>query len=1359
MSNRRDLPEHDACALAAVIARDGEASPAPLHRAVEALGRMAHRAGGIGGEGDGCGVLVDIPRRLWADRLGSILPASPEFAVAHLAGGDPERALAETGLEILALMEQDVDRSAIGPSGRDGTPDLWQVALSVPVGRSLFPVWMALEAAGVHVASLSRSSAVYKVLGDPETLTGFASDLEHPLFATRAAVAHSRYSTNTLPAFERVQPFGRLAHNGEINTIRRLRLELPLLGADPIRGGSDTQDLDLLVGLLLERGIPLAEVLAMLLPPVQPETELERYHRAVCGPLAQGPVALIARTGTTLVGAVDRLGLRPLWRLTTPEELWLSSEPGVLRISEMDSDPAPLAAGERVLVDLCRPAGFLYPSLSSPLAGAAHESRLRRSDVPLYVAAEVDPAAHGFTRDDLAIVEAMADTGEEPIGSLGFDGPLAALDERPTVSDHFKEEVAVVTNPAIDRDREHEHFSLAVLAGARPHPGQPADAWLLRSPLLGSAEGLPWHRVGITDDAADIVEGCVRGGTQLVLLDDRLASDVDPHLSLARVMRRLRESGLARQVSVGLASGGLRNLHDIALALGTGAVAVEPWALWALAGPERAVRLRAALEKGLEKVLSTMGTHELAGYGPAFCSIGLHPDAAREFPCPALLPGRRQPAAPKPAERAAQVFRMAPKLWKAAGAVANGAGAYQELSAQAVALEAEHPVALRHLLDTRAGAPTAAAGDIDLSVGDHALPFVISAMSFGSQGEAAFRAYLGAAARLDIVAMNGEGGELPDLLGWSPRNRAQQVASGRFGVNARMLASCRMIEIKIGQGAKPGEGGHLPGTKVTPKVAAARSAAAGVDLISPANNHDLYSIEDLAQIVEELRASNPGVRVGVKVPVVSGIGTIAVGIAKAGADVITLSGYDGGTGAARRHALRHAGLPSDLGVTLAHRALCDAGLRGSVELWADGGVRTASDVVKLILLGANRVGFGTMSMVALGCTICRGCQSDTCHVGIATQIEHAEEATARGIKRFLPVEPNDAVTRLSRFFTETADELRRLVASLGARRAQDLVGRTDLLVQSRGHDLIDLSPMLAPAHSAPGRLPGVRRPDLTHDLVGRLRASRGRVVRMPLVASGSDRALLTACSQLVLEPAFDDRVAELDVSAGSVAGAGLAAFAPAGLSVRVRGGAQDGAAKGACGAKVVVLKAPDIHGELRGGSVGKGFAYGAQLGTFIVQGEADARAGIRLSGADLVIGAEPQWPVSSQPSAGAAQIKGFAFEYMTAGRAVVLGDPGPWAFAGMTGGVVYVRHEPEEGLDETAITNRFAECAKVALEPLDDRREADVSALLGAYEDELRLSGQLDQARHVALLRRDARWCFRAVVPVGLQADQGVSTE
>jgi glutamate synthase (NADPH/NADH) large chain len=396
-----------------------------------------------------------------------------------------------------------------------------------------------------------------------------------------------------------------------------------------------------------------------------------------------------------------------------------------------------------------------------------------------------------------------------------------------------------------------------------------------------------------------------------------------------------------------------------------------------------------------------------------------------------------------------------------------------------------------------------------------------------------------------------------------------------------------------------------------------------------------------------------------------------------------------------------------------------------------------------------------MSMVALGCTICRGCQSDACHVGIATQIEDEREAAARGLKRFLPVDSGDGATRLWRFFDETAGELGRLVSAMGAHSAQELVGRSDLLVQARGLDLIDLGVMLQPAATAEPRSAGRRRPLMTLELGTRLRSALVMAAPVPAAASAGERPLVAALA----EPEFEPCAAELEPVAGAVAGSGLAAFAADGLPVRVRGGGQDGVAKGVCGAHVVVLKAPDAAGTMRGGSVGKGFGYGAQRGLLMVQGEADARAGIRLSGADMLIGGEPAWPVRSRVSAAAAQVKGFAFEYMTAGRAVVLGDVGPWAFAGMTGGVVYLRHEPELGLDEAAIRSRFARAARVALRPLDADGEHDLAELLGAYERELAMSGQPQAAQHVARLARDARWCFRAVVPEGLQADQDVSTE
>src|SRR5213079_1658484 len=333
---------------------------------------------------------------------------------------------------------------------------------------------------------------------------------------------------------------------------------------------------------------------------------------------------------------------------------------------------------------------------------------------------------------------------------------------------------------------------------------------------------------------------------------------------------------------------------------------------------------------------------------------------------------------------------------------------------------------------------------------------------FGSQGEVAYRAYAEAAKRANIIAMNGEGGEIQDLYGKYPLWRGQQVASGRFGVTNEMLNSSYLVEIKIGQGAKPGEGGHLPAKKVTDKVAQARNATPGTDLISPSNNHDLYSIEDLAELIDELKTVNPDVRVSVKVPVVPNIGTIGVGIAKAGADIITLSGFEGGTGAASQHALRHVGLPSDIGTRAVHRALMEAGIRNRVEIWADGGFRHGWDIVKMHCLGANRVGFGTLAMVSLGCTICRGCQLDTCHVGIATQIETVEQAQEHGLKKFTPQEVSSAAENCARFFESMGEEVKRVVAELGYDRAQDLVGRYDLLEQASHADRLDLAQLITP---------------------------------------------------------------------------------------------------------------------------------------------------------------------------------------------------------------------------------------------------------------------------------------------------------
>jgi glutamate synthase (NADPH/NADH) large chain len=894
----------------------------------------------------------------------------------------------------------------------------------------------------------------------------------------------------------------------------------------------------------------------------------------------------------------------------------------------------------------------------------------------------------------------------------------------------------------------------------------------------------------------------VHGGAELVVLSDRTVYEgdrryLDPHLALAAVDLALRdhlvepgEVNLRRRCAIVLRSAALRNVHDTMLALGLGADGVCPYTMVevGLMDDYRTdiSNLCGALRKGIEKVISTIGIHELRGYARLFACIGLKPELTAIFDTPAYFGSerggtgfaeldrdgdeRRRILAAAVEAKPGKTFRFYPKVYKSAVAASNGGGSYEDYSLRVRQLEAEQPVSLRHLLDVRADGPAVPSASAE--VGLHSYPIVISSMSFGSQGEVAYRSYAEAAKRLNIVAMNGEGGEIQDLYGRYPLWRGQQVASGRFGVTSEMINSSYLVEIKIGQGAKPGEGGHLPARKVTAKVAQARNARAGTDLISPSNNHDLYSIEDLAELIDELKTANPDLRVSVKVPVVPNIGTIGVGIVKAGADIVTLSGFEGGTGAARSHALRHVGLPSDIGTRAVHLALMEAGLRSRVEIWADGGYRHGHDIVKLLCLGANRVGFGTLAMVSLGCTICRGCQLDTCHVGIATQIETEEEAQLKGLKKFTPQLYESAVENCSRFFGAMGEEVEQITAELGFERAQDLVGRSDLLVQSAAQERVDAHDLIRPLeqmldltpidfNAAPTKL-ALRRPPGPPDE----REAAGLVAARPLrmATANRDRVLGTAgAGQLARERIG---VAAAPAASGptrlvAVAGQGLAAFGVEGLDITVEGGAQDGVGKTMYGGKVAVMKGLNRLGERLNGSVGKSFAYGAQRGRLFVQGDADSRFCIRLSGADVVVGGEPAAPLDDSLGclADRANLKGFAFEYMTAGRAVVLGDPGPWFCAGQTGGRVYLRVKEEWNLDRAALERRRGKGAKVALAQLDAVGAADLRELLGAYAVELRATGQEAEADRVLELAAHPDDHFLMSVPEREQTDPSVSTE
>ena len=1081
----------------------------------------------------------------------------------------------------------------------------------------------------------------------------------------------------------------------------------------------------------------------------------------------------------------------------------------------------------------------------------------------------------GWQRDDMKLVQQMAATGAEPIGSLGYDGPLACLSpERQNLADYFKESVAVVTNPAIDREREVEHFSCRAVLGPRPGideiPDDPRTLETAFPVVFGGHDGLAPlsdsvyrdvardHKTFLLEDLWEAFRGrgkvldlsclesentkgaierlkheatsAVRRGCELIVLSDRTAYEgdrryLDPHLALAAVDLALREHYVqageiepAPPLRVVLRSAAIRNVHDVMVALGLGADAVCPYTMVevALMDDYRTdiSNLAAALRKGIEKVISTIGIHEVRGYARLFASIGLAPELTAIFDSPAYFgsekggtgfaaarPRRRRAHARARGRRRIEARQDVPLLPEGLQGGRRRRERRRRLRSSTPqkvrALEAEQPISLRHILDLKSDREPIPVDGVSAEVGLHTYPIVISSMSFGSQGEIAYRAYAEAAKRTNIIAMNGEGGEIQDMYGKYPLWRGQQVASGRFGVTSEMINSSYLVEIKIGQGAKPGEGGHLPAKKVTDKVAQARNATTGTDLISPSNNHDLYSIEDLAELIDELKTANPDVRVSVKVPVVPNIGTIGVGIAKAGADMITLSGFEGGTGAARSHALRHVGLPSDIGTRAVHLALMEAGIRNRVEIWADGGYRHAHDIVKLHCLGANRVGFGTLAMVSLGCTICRGCQLDTCHVGIATQIETKEEADLKGLKKFTPQEFESSAANSARFFEAMGEEVRELVASMGYDRAQDLVGRSDLLVQTRHNADVDLHELIKPIDDMldlePIDLPVVEEEREAAGLIAarpirmktkaasaRLRAlagdiELGKVLEQEWDVDGgghvdsNDRVLGTELAGEIARsrifrngpPASDDTLARLHFNGGSIGGQGFGAFNVYGLDITVEGGAQDGVAKTMLGGKVSIMKGKNSRGERVNGSVGKSFAYGAQRGRLFVQGDADSRFCIRLSGADVVIGGEPDAPLDDSLGciADRANIKGFAFEYMTNGRAVVLGDPGPWFCAGQTGGRVYLRVNDEWNLTREALVLRKGKGAKIAIADIDNEGMLDIQELLGRYADELRATDQEQEAERIMELASDPMSHFVMSVPESEQTDPSVSTE
>ncbi|MEX2107726.1 MAG: glutamate synthase central domain-containing protein, partial [Solirubrobacterales bacterium] len=871
------VEDKDACAIYASVRKDATPSHEPIRLAIPALQKMLHRAGNVDGEGDGCGLLLDLPRKIWAEevRAGGHDPSltlDDAFAVAHVfvdrtqdlqkVQHDAREILGQGGFRILAERIGVVDSTALGPTAREEEPHFWQVAGLVADAsrreRVLFDLLIDLESRlGVHVPSLSATTCVYKVMGAPKVLGKYYPDLTDERFETIGSFGHNRYSTNTWPSFKRVQPFSVLGHNGEINTIEQLRQEARMLGVPIEPGNSDSQDLNRTIDTLISRdGLTLAEAMEMVLPPIFEEIrrlpeDLHRFymylHQAM-GPFAQGPVALIARHADECVFSADALGLRPLWQVETTEDFVFSSEPGVVSVSAMVSEPKPLAPGEKALVEIdrARKRSLLRPhdemlrivrdrwlarngaEDAGPYDRALETGGpLEGGEVPGYSdAGPEEPvkvadrvlAGFGWQRDDVKLVQQMASNGSEPVGSLGYDGPLAALSpERQNLADYFKETVAVVTNPAIDREREMEHFSTRTVFGRRPSIAAASeDTGTVETsfPVIlgGHHEMAPlsdktyrqvarenhtylledlWEEFRGRGGAVDIsllesetTQGAierikqeavkkVQDGAELLVLTDRTVYDaerryLDPHLATSAIDLALKqyrvelgEENLRRRCGIVLRSASIRNVHDVMLALGLGANGVCPYAMVEVICVEDYEsdigNLCAALTKGIEKVISTIGIHEVRGYARQFSSIGVKPELADIFQTEAFAASgsggtgfadldessneRARILSGDEDAKPAKTFRFYPKVYKAAIATANGSGSYAEYSEKVRDLEAQSPISMRHIMGLKGDRDPVDPANVDAGIGHHDYPVVISSMSFGSQSEPAFRAY------------------------------------------------------------------------------------------------------------------------------------------------------------------------------------------------------------------------------------------------------------------------------------------------------------------------------------------------------------------------------------------------------------------------------------------------------------------------------------------------------------------------------------------------------------------------------------------------------------------------------------------
>ena len=946
--------------------------------------------------------------------------------------------------------------------------------------------------------------------------------------------------------------------------------------------------------------------------------------------------------------------------------------------------------------------------------------------------------AAGYSLEELEqILAPMAEDGKEVLASMGDDTPSAVLSEKYRPLSHFfRQNFSQVTNPPIDSLREYRVMSLKTrfgnLKNVLDESSSQTEILVLDSPFVGNAQferlvqnfNAPMVEIDCTfpadggstalSDALTriraVAEEAVRSGAGHLILSDRGQSEekvpLPMILATSAIHSWLTRKGLRTFTSLNVRSAECIDPHYFAVLIGCGATVVNAYlAEDSLADRiERGLldvdltqavrRYREAIDQGLLKIMAKMGISVISSYrgGLNFEAVGLSRAMVAEyFPgMTSRISGIGVGGIQRKLEKVHAKgwcagtdvlpvggFYKARKLgethaWGAQSMhmmqSACDTASYEMWKQYSARMRANPPIHLRDLLDIK---PLGAAVNIDEVESITAIRkrFVTPGMSLGALSPEAHKALNVAMNRIGAKSDSGEGGEdpahfHPEPNGDNPSAKIKQVASGRFGVTAEYLNQCEELEIKVAQGAKPGEGGQLPGMKVTDLIARLRHSTKGVTLISPPPHHDIYSIEDLAQLIYDLKQINPRCKVTVKLVASSGVGTIAAGVAKAKADVILISGHNGGTGASPATSIKFAGLPWEMGLTEAHQVLAMNNLRSRVTLRTDGGLRTGRDIVMAAMLGAEEYGIGTAALIAMGCIMVRQCQSNTCPVGVCTQDEDLRAKFSGSA---------DKVVNLITFY---AQEVREILARIGARSLDEVIGRADLLSQvSRGSahlDDLDLNPLLISVDGADrivydrarerNSVPDTLDAEIVRDAERFLKD--GEKMQLQYAVQNTLRTIGTRTSSHIVQN-FGMRNAlqpdHLTVKLTGSAGQSLGAFAAPGLKLEVSGDANDYVGKGLSGGTIVVrppMASPLVAAENT--IIGNTVLYGATDGYLFASGRAGERFAVRNSGAKVVI-----------EGCGAS-----GCEYMTGGIAVILGSIGANFGAGMTGGMAYL-YDPE----------------------------------------------------------------------------------